>query len=60
MEIIEELERIPALKGHQLRKVIDLIQTFEKALSDLTDLGNTGAIKNPLIISLLRVNCLNL
>ncbi len=45
MEIIEELERIPAVKSHQLRKVIDLIQTVEKALSDLTDLGNTGAIK---------------
>ncbi|XP_048067116.1 uncharacterized protein LOC125280555 [Megalobrama amblycephala] len=50
MEIIEELERIPAVKGNQLRKVIELIQTVEKALSDLTDLGNTGAIKNPLVI----------
>ncbi len=50
MEIIEELEIIPAVKSHQLRKVIDLIQTVEKALSDLTDLGNTGAIKNPLVI----------
>ncbi len=50
MEIIEGLERFPAVKSHQLRKVIDLIQTVEKALSDLTDLGNTGAIKNPLVI----------
>ncbi len=50
MEIIEELERIPAVKSHQLRKVIDLIQTVEKALSDLTDLGNTGAIKKTLVI----------
>lgn len=50
LEIVEELEKIPVLKGTQLRKVIDLIQTVEKALADLTELGNTGAIKNPLVI----------
>lgn len=50
LEIIEELEKIPAMRTTQPRKVIDLIQTVEKALADLTELGNTGAIKNPLAI----------
>lgn len=50
LEIIEELEKIPAMRTTQPRKVIDLIQTVEKALADLTELGNTGAIKNPLVI----------
>lgn len=50
MELIEKLERICAVKGNQPRKVIELIQIVEKALSDLTDLGNTGAIKNPFVI----------
>lgn len=50
IEIVEELDKIPAVRGNQPRKVIELIQTVEKALADLTDLGNTGAIKNPLMI----------
>lgn len=50
MEIIEDLERIPPLKSYQPRKVIDLIQTIEKALSDLTELESTGIIKNALVI----------
>ncbi|KAL1249502.1 hypothetical protein QQF64_020507 [Cirrhinus molitorella] len=50
MEIVGELERIPAVKGNQPRRVIELIQLVEKALADLTDLGNVGAIKNPLVI----------
>lgn len=50
IEIIEELEKIPPVRGNQPRKVVDLIQTVEKALSDLTDLGNTGALKNPLVV----------
>lgn len=50
LEIIEELEKIPPVKGNQPRKVVDLIQTVEKALADLTDLGSTGAIKNPLVV----------
>lgn len=33
---------------NQQRKVIDLIQTVAKALADLTELGNTGAMKSPL------------
>lgn len=50
LEVIEDLERIPPLKSHQPRKVIDLIQAVEKALNDLTELQSTGAIKNPLVI----------
>ncbi|CAJ1048211.1 uncharacterized protein LOC111583003%2C partial [Xyrichtys novacula] len=44
------LEKMPPVKGNQPRKVIDLIQSVEKALTDLTELGNSGAIKNPLVI----------
>lgn len=50
LEIMEDLEKIPALRANQPRKVIDMIQTIEKALDDLTELGNTGAINNPLVI----------
>jgi len=50
LEIIEDLEKIPVLRANQPRKVIDLIQNIEKALDDLTELGNTGAINNPLVI----------
>ena len=50
IEILEELEKIPHVRGSQPRKVIDLIQSVEKALADLTELGNSGAIKNPLVI----------
>lgn len=50
VEILEELEEMPHVKGNQPRKVIDLIQSVEKALADLTELGNSGAIKNPLVV----------
>lgn len=50
VEILEELEKIPHVRGNQPRKVIDLIQSVEKALADLTKLGNSGALKNPLVI----------
>ncbi len=50
MEIVEELERIPVMRGNQPRKVIELVQAVEKALVDLTDLGDSGAIKNPLVV----------
>ncbi|XP_078789161.1 uncharacterized protein LOC144984490 [Oryzias latipes] len=49
IEILEELEKIPPVRGNQPRKVIDLIQSVEKALTDLTELGTSGAIKNPLV-----------
>ncbi|XP_058641724.1 uncharacterized protein LOC131546270 [Onychostoma macrolepis] len=50
VEILEELEKMAHVKGNQPRKVIDLIQSVEKALADLTELGNSGAINNPLVI----------
>ena len=37
-------------RRNQPRKVVDLIQTIGKALVDHTDLGSTGAIKNPLVV----------
>ncbi|KAL3973928.1 GTP-binding protein [Sarotherodon galilaeus] len=49
IEIVEELPRMPAVKSHQPRKIVELIQAVEKALQDLVDLGDTGAIKNPLV-----------
>lgn len=49
IEIVEELQRVPAVRSHQPRKIVALIQAVEKALQDLSDLGNTEAIKNPLV-----------
>lgn len=50
VEIVEELQKMPAVRSHQPRKiVVELIQAVEKALQDLSDLGYTGAIKNPLV-----------
>ncbi len=49
IEIVEDLQKIPAIRSHQLRKIVELIQEVEKALGDLSDLGNTGAIKNLLV-----------
>ena len=50
IEILEELEKMPHVRGNQPRKVIDLIQSVERALADLTELGNSGAMNNPLVI----------
>lgn len=50
VEILEDLEKMPHVKGNQPRKAIDLIQSVEKAQADLTELGNSGAMKNPLVI----------
>lgn len=47
--IIEELQRLPSVKGNQPRKIIELIQSVEKAYINLSDLGETGAIKNTLM-----------
>ena len=49
IEIVEELQKMQSVKSYQPRKIVELIQTVEKALHDLNDLGNTGAIKNPLV-----------
>lgn len=35
LEIVEELEKIPPVRGNQPRKVVDLIQAIEKALTYL-------------------------
>lgn len=50
IEIVEELQKMPVVKSHQPRRIVELIQSVEKALQDLSDLGDTGAIKNPLVI----------
>lgn len=50
IEIVEELQNTPAIRSHQPKRIIELIQTVEKALSDLSDLDEVGAIKNPLVI----------
>ncbi|CAM4471325.1 unnamed protein product [Leuciscus chuanchicus] len=49
LEIVEELQRLQAVKGNQPRRIVELIQSVEKALVDLNELGKTGAIKNPLV-----------
>lgn len=46
---LEIVEAIPSVKGHQPRKVVELIQAVEKALYDLKELVNMDAIKNPLV-----------
>lgn len=50
IEIVEELQKMPPVRNSQPRKIVELIQAVEKALQDLSDLGNIGAIKNPLVI----------
>ncbi|XP_056127200.1 uncharacterized protein LOC130104596 [Rhinichthys klamathensis goyatoka] len=49
LEIVEELQKLQAVKGNQPRRIVELIQSVEKALVDLNELGRTGAIKNPLV-----------
>ncbi|XP_077467834.1 uncharacterized protein LOC144083693 [Stigmatopora argus] len=50
LEIVEGLEKFPILTSDQPRKVIDMIQAIEKALTDLIELDYAGAIKNLLVI----------
>lgn len=38
-----------AVRTHQPCKIVEIIQAVEKALQDLSDLGDTIAIKNPLM-----------
>lgn len=49
LEIIEELQATPPVRSSHPRRIIELIQTIEKALYDLNELGNVDAIKNPLV-----------
>ncbi len=58
IEIVEELQGLPAVKGHQPKKIVELIQTVEKALHDLSDLGDIDAIKNPLVTKSFEKNFL--
>ena len=44
-QIIEEVDKFPAIKGNQPRTTIDLIQAVERALFDLIDLGEEDALK---------------
>lgn len=48
-KIVEELKRIPPVKGYQPRKIVELFEAVEKALQDLSDLGDTSTIKSPLM-----------
>lgn len=43
---------MPAIRKHEPRRVIELIQTVEKALQDLIDFGDTEVIKSPLVTKL--------
>lgn len=49
LEIIEELHAIPPVRNGQPKRITELIQALEKSLSDLNELGNADAIKNPLV-----------
>ncbi|KAL1250910.1 hypothetical protein QQF64_018706 [Cirrhinus molitorella] len=49
IERVEELQRLPAVRGHQPKRIVELIQAVEKALQDLSDLGDTGAMRNPIV-----------
>lgn len=49
MEIVRDLDRFPSLRSHEPRKVIELIQTIEKALHDLTELNSADVIKYSLM-----------
>ncbi|XP_061917836.1 uncharacterized protein LOC133659119 [Entelurus aequoreus] len=50
LEIIEELQARPSARSGHPRKIVELIQTVEKALYDLNELDNADALKNPLVI----------
>lgn len=49
LEIVEELQATPPVRRGEPRKVIEFIQTVEKALYDLSELDNADAIKNTIV-----------
>ncbi|TKS65757.1 hypothetical protein D9C73_028022 [Collichthys lucidus] len=49
LETVEELQAMPPVRGHQPRKIVELIRAVEKALYDLNELGNVDTVKNPLV-----------
>lgn len=59
IEILEEIEKIVPLKGNQPRKVTDRIQTVEMAPAGLMELGNSGAIRNTLVIKTIETKLPN-
>lgn len=44
-----KLQAMLAVRGHQARKIVELIQMIDKALHDLGELGDTGGMNNPLV-----------
>ena len=50
IEIVEELQRIPPVRGHQPRKIVELIQAVGKALQDLSDLGTVETLKKEWLV----------
>ena len=49
LEIVEDLQATPPVRSGQPRKVLELIQTVEKALYDLSELDNVDAMRNPMV-----------
>ncbi|XP_072308735.1 uncharacterized protein [Eucyclogobius newberryi] len=50
IEIVEKLQKLPPVVSNNPRKVIELIKAVEKASLELSNLGETAALKNPLVI----------
>lgn len=49
LKIAEEVESLPAVRGNNPRKTIELIQAVERALSNLVILGEEDIVKNRLV-----------
>lgn len=49
IEIVKELQMLPPLKADDPKQIIELTELVEKALTDLGDIGETAAVKNPLL-----------
>lgn len=50
LKIAEDVENLPPVKGNNPRKVIELIQAVERALSNLVILGEEDMLKNRLVV----------
>lgn len=49
LKIAENIENLPPVRGNNPRKAIELIQTVERALSNLVILGEEDILKNRLV-----------
>lgn len=49
LKIAEDIESLPPVRGNNPRKVIELIQAVERALSNLVILGEEDVLKNRLV-----------